>query len=89
MLGRGSPNSAAGAGGAAYASLLKVVYPAVKAANPNAMLTLSGIAYDFFTYEGAPSIPISWTTCWRQAGATTSMPSTITTTTPGRFGGDR
>ena len=55
--GANHPNSVAGAGGAAYASLLKVVYPAVKAANPNAMLTLSGLAYDFFTYEGGPFDP--------------------------------
>ncbi len=46
------PNHAAGAGGAAYAAMLKAVYPAMKAANPNVQVLLSGLAYDWFTPKG-------------------------------------
>lgn len=32
-----------------YAAMLKAVYPAIKAANPQAQVVFGGIAYDFFT----------------------------------------
>jgi hypothetical protein len=35
-----------------YADLLKAVYPAVKATNPNAVVIFGGIAYDGFTENG-------------------------------------
>ena len=35
--------------GDGYAALLKLLYPAVKAANPAAQVVFGGIAYDFFT----------------------------------------
>lgn len=46
------PNHANGAGGAAYAAMLKVVYPAMKSANPQAQVLLTGLAYDWFTPKG-------------------------------------
>lgn len=46
-----NPNAAAGAGGAAYADMLKHVYPAIKAANPKAYVALGGLAYDYFTTD--------------------------------------
>ena len=46
-----NPNAAPGAGGDAYASMLKHVYPAVKAANPNAYVVMGGLAYDYFTTD--------------------------------------
>ncbi len=46
------PNHAAGAGGAAYAAMLKVVYPAMKAANPQVQVLLTGLAFDWFTPIG-------------------------------------
>ncbi len=47
----GNPNAAPGAGGAAYAQMLKHVYPAVKDANPKAYVVLGGLAYDYFTTD--------------------------------------
>ena len=41
-----------GTHGAAYADMLKVVYPAIKAANPNAKLVFGGIGHDGFTENG-------------------------------------
>lgn len=35
--------------GAAYAQMLSVVYPAIKAANPNAQVLFGGVALDWFT----------------------------------------
>ena len=35
-----------------YAAMLQVVYPAVKAANPNAQVVMGGIAYDAFEDQG-------------------------------------
>ena len=46
-----NPNAAPGAGGAAYANMLKHVYPAVKAANPKASVVMGGLAYDYFTTD--------------------------------------
>ena len=46
-----NPNAAPGAGGAAYANMLKHVYPAVKAANPKAYVVMGGLAYDWFTTD--------------------------------------
>lgn len=43
------PNHAAGAGGAAYAAMLRQVYPAMKAANPNVQVWIGGLAHDWFT----------------------------------------
>lgn len=37
-----------------YAAMLKAVYPAVKAANPNAQVLFGGIAYDFFANPSDP-----------------------------------
>ncbi len=51
--GRSHPNHAAGAGGAAYADMLKQAYPAVKAGNPNALVLLGGLAYENW-YDGKP-----------------------------------
>ena len=52
------PNAAPGAGGRAYANMLKHVYPAVKAANPEAFVVLGGLAYDYFTEpDGGPFDP--------------------------------
>ncbi len=46
-----NPNAAAGAGGKAYANMLKQVYPAVKRADPEAYVVLGGLAYDYFTTD--------------------------------------
>ena len=35
--------------GAGYAEMLKAVYPAIKAANPDAQVVFGGLAYDWFT----------------------------------------
>lgn len=35
--------------GAAYGAMLKAIYPAIKAANPNAQVVFGGLAYDGFT----------------------------------------
>ena len=43
------PEERWGLHGDAYADLLKVLYPAVKAANPSAQVVIGGLAYDFFT----------------------------------------
>lgn len=43
-----------GRSGAQFAELLKVVYPAVKSANPSAQLVFPGIAYDFFEDQNGP-----------------------------------
>ena len=42
--------------GADYAQMLCVVYPAVKAANPNARIVLGGLAYDWFQEDGGPFV---------------------------------
>ncbi len=44
--GRTHPNHASGAGGEAYANMLKQAYPAVKAGNPDALVLLGGLAYE-------------------------------------------
>lgn len=46
-----------GGNGAAYAALLKAVYPAVKAANPYAQVVMGGLAMDFFTTDAASPGP--------------------------------
>jgi hypothetical protein len=38
--------------GAAYAEMLKTIYPEVHGANPNANVVLGGLAYNYFTTEG-------------------------------------
>ncbi len=48
------PGQAAGAGGDKYAALLKSAYPAMKAANPNALVAIGGLAYDAWVDEGGP-----------------------------------
>ncbi len=48
------PNQAIGAGGDKYAAMLKVVYPAMKAANPNVQVALGALAYDLWIDEGGP-----------------------------------
>ena len=42
--------------GADYAQMLCAVYPAVKAASPNARIVLGGIAYDWFQEDGGPFV---------------------------------
>jgi hypothetical protein len=42
--------------GADYAQMLCTVYPAVKAANPNAKILLGGLAYDWFQEDGGPFV---------------------------------
>lgn len=44
--GKGHPRSAAGAGGAAYAAMMAVAYPAIKAGDPDAIVMNGGLAYD-------------------------------------------
>ncbi len=41
-----------GPSGAQYAQMLKTVYPAVKAANPQAQVVFGGVAYEWFSDEG-------------------------------------
>ena len=43
--------------GAQYAEMLKTVYDAVHAANPNAKVVFGGIAYNFFEEDGGVFIP--------------------------------
>jgi hypothetical protein len=38
--------------GAAYAEMLKTVYPEIHKANPNAKVVLGGLAYNYFTTQG-------------------------------------
>ena len=45
-----------GNNGKEYAEMLAAVYPAVKAANPNAQVLLGGIAYDWFEDQGGPFV---------------------------------
>jgi len=79
-----NPNAAPGAGGAAYANMLKHVYPAVKAANPNAYVVMGGLAYDYFTTDpdGGLFDPYFLTDVLKAGGAIISMRS-ISTTIPG------
>ncbi|MCW5857120.1 MAG: cellulase family glycosylhydrolase [Caldilineales bacterium] len=51
------PNPAPGAGGAAYADMLKRVYPAMKTANSNALVAIGGLSYEYWTTEGGPYDP--------------------------------
>ena len=44
-------------GGAAYGNMLKAVYPAVKQANPEALLALGALAYDYFPEDGGTFDP--------------------------------
>ncbi len=44
--GKGHPNSAPGAGGAAYANMMAVAYPAIKQGDPNAIVMNGGLAHD-------------------------------------------
>lgn len=44
--GKGHPRSATGAGGAAYAQMMAVAYPAIKQGMPAAIVTNGGLAYD-------------------------------------------
>ena len=41
-----------GKSGAKYAEMLQAIYPAVKAANPNAQVLMGGIAFDYFEDQG-------------------------------------
>lgn len=43
-----NPNRAPGASGAAYADLLRRVYPVIKAVDPDAQVALGALAYDLF-----------------------------------------
>jgi len=45
-----------GDAGAEYAQMLQTIYPAVKAANPEAQILLGGLAYDWFDSAGGPFI---------------------------------
>jgi hypothetical protein len=42
--------------GEEYAAMLKVAYPAVKAADPEAKVVFGGLAYDWFEDEGGPFV---------------------------------
>lgn len=42
--------------GAEYAQMLCAVYPAVKAASPNARIVLGGVAHDWFEEDGGPFV---------------------------------
>jgi len=42
--------------GADYAQMLCAVYPAAKAASPNAKIVLGGLAYDWFTEDSGPFV---------------------------------
>ncbi|MCP4195950.1 MAG: cellulase family glycosylhydrolase [Proteobacteria bacterium] len=47
-----NPNKALSASGFAYAEMLSYAYPAIKLGNPNALVLLGGLAYDwFFGYD--------------------------------------
>jgi len=39
-----------------YAELLEILYPVIKAANPNARLVFGGMAYDWFEEQGGPFV---------------------------------
>ncbi|MEZ4515807.1 MAG: hypothetical protein R3C44_02845 [Chloroflexota bacterium] len=45
-----------GNNGAEYAEMLKLVYPVVKASNPDAKVVFGGLAYDFFTDQNGPFV---------------------------------
>jgi hypothetical protein len=45
-----------GSYGVDYAQMLCVVYPAAKAASPNARIMLGGLAYDWFQEDGGPFV---------------------------------
>lgn len=51
-----NPKRAPGASGAAYAEMMKVVYPAMKAANPNITVANGALAYDWFLYMDAGGV---------------------------------
>ena len=51
------PGQAEGAGGAAYANMLKTVYPAMKAANANIIVAMGGLSYESWWSEGGPFDP--------------------------------
>ncbi|MCO6451674.1 MAG: cellulase family glycosylhydrolase [Caldilineales bacterium] len=51
------PNQAAGAGGDKYAAMMKQVYPAMKSANSNIIVTNGGLGYDSWLSEGGPFDP--------------------------------
>ncbi len=49
-------NPSWGEDGDEYALMLKAIYPAVKAANPNAKVVFGGLAHDWFTEQGGPFV---------------------------------
>ncbi|NUQ36311.1 MAG: hypothetical protein HUU23_00635 [Caldilineales bacterium] len=51
-----NPKRAPGASGTAYAEMMKIVYPAMKAANPDIMVANGALAYDWFLYMDAGGI---------------------------------
>lgn len=51
------PNVTPGLGGAVYGNMLKAVYPAVKQADPEALVILGALAYDFFPDDGGTFDP--------------------------------
>jgi len=63
------PRTRPGFGGAAYGRMLKQVYPAVKAVNPNVQLVLGALAYDYFTHEGGYFDPLFFEDIIRSGGA--------------------
>ncbi len=55
--GKGHPNSAQGAGGAAYARLMQIAFETVKHNQPDALVLMGGLAYDNFITEGGTFDP--------------------------------
>ncbi len=56
-LGSAAPSTVGwGYDGDKYAALLEVIYPVMKAANPQAQLVMGGMAYDWFEDQGGPYV---------------------------------
>lgn len=56
---RGHPTDTSrrwGHNGDLYAMMLQTVYPAIKAANPDAQVVMGGLAYDWFEDQGGPFV---------------------------------
>ncbi|MCX7851888.1 MAG: hypothetical protein RMN24_05295 [Anaerolineae bacterium] len=63
------PRERPGFGGVAYGRMLRQVYPAVKAVNPEVKLVLGALAYDYFTHEGGYFDPLFFEDIIRRGGA--------------------
>ena len=65
--GSGKP-PVAGQGGDVYANMLKQVYPAIKQANPNAIVLLGALAYDYFVTDGGYFDPLFFDNILKSGG---------------------